>query len=90
MPPFPGQRRFPPAGAVQHRAAGPQGFPLRRFSRQQGPDAAFRNLLRTKVAHELLDASYELCRLMANLSNGTQAFETVVRAAVRVGILRDE
>jgi hypothetical protein len=48
------------------------------------------SLLRTKAAHELLDASYELCWLTANLSNSTQACEKVVSAAVKIGILRAE
>jgi uncharacterized protein len=48
------------------------------------------SLLRTTLAHRLLDASHELWSLTDDVSDGTQAFEEVVRAAVKIGVLRAE
>jgi uncharacterized protein len=46
------------------------------------------SLLRTKAAHGLLDASHEVWSLTDDVGDGKQAFEKVVRAAVRIGVLR--
>jgi hypothetical protein len=45
-------------------------------------------LLRTKIAHGLLDASRELWSVTDDVTDGTQAFEKVVSAAVKNGVLR--
>lgn len=45
-------------------------------------------LLRTTVAHGLLDASRELWSLTDHLFSGEETFERVIAAAVKVGILR--
>ncbi len=48
------------------------------------------SLLRTKVAHGLLDVSRELWSLTDDVSDGTQAFAKVVEVALRLGVLSDE
>ena len=45
-------------------------------------------LLRTNVAHRLLDASRELWSLTDHLFNGGEAFERVIAAAVKIAVLR--
>jgi hypothetical protein len=47
-------------------------------------------MLRTDVAHRLLDASRELWSLTDHLFSGEQAFEQVISAAVKIAVLRPD
>jgi hypothetical protein len=47
-------------------------------------------LLRTRIAHTLLTASQELWSVTADVVSGGEAFEQVIEAAVKIGVLRDE